>query len=73
VVDLPPPHEAESWRKSSASGNSNCVEVALTDEHVWVRDTKDRRGPVLHFTAREWAAFVQGVRQGEFDLAAPAG
>ena len=25
------------------------------------------QGPVLRFTAREWAAFVEGVKLGEFD------
>jgi hypothetical protein len=35
---------------------------------VAVRDAKDRTGPVLLFTAPEWAAFVGGVRNGEFDL-----
>lgn len=72
MVDLPPPPGAE-WRKSTASGDAGCVEVALTPGHVWVRDTKDRPGPVLCFSVREWTAFVQGVQQGEFDLAAPAG
>jgi len=56
------------WAKSTASGNASCVEVAMTDNAVLVRDTKDRQGPVLRFTAREWAAFLIGVRNGEFDL-----
>ena len=57
------------WRKSSYSGNQggNCVEVAeLPDGGAAVRDSKDPDGPVLHFTAAEWAAFVAGVRDGEF-------
>jgi Domain of unknown function (DUF397) len=33
-----------------------------------VRDSKDRSGPVLQFTRREWEAFLAGVRHGEFDL-----
>jgi hypothetical protein len=36
---------------------------------VAVRDSKDRGGPELGFTAGAWAAFLRGVRQGEFDLA----
>lgn len=58
------------WRKSSFSGgNENgCVEVAfLPDGGVWVRDTKDRSLPPHHYTAREWEAFLAGVRAGEFD------
>ncbi|GAA1250243.1 hypothetical protein GCM10009609_12030 [Pseudonocardia aurantiaca] len=61
------------WRKSSFSGNqgnsSGCVEVAvLTDGAVAVRDTKDRSLGAQVFPPREWAAFVAGVRAGEFDL-----
>jgi hypothetical protein len=59
-----------AWRKSTYSnGNGgNCVEVAsLPDGGRAVRDSKDRRGPVLRFTTSEWAAFTAGVRGGEFD------
>ncbi len=66
-------HEPDStglvWRKSSHSGGQggNCVEVAeLPDGGMAVRDSKDQQGPVLRFTAAEWAAFVAGVRDGEF-------
>jgi hypothetical protein len=59
-----------AWHKSSrSSGNGNCVEVAVVDDAVAVRDTKDRSGPVLVFTAAEWRAFVSGAKDGEFDLA----
>jgi hypothetical protein len=59
-----------AWRKSSRSnGNGGeCVEVAdLPDGSRAVRDSKDRSGPVLHFTPSEWQAFVEGVKLGEFD------
>ncbi|MCA1676455.1 MAG: DUF397 domain-containing protein [Actinobacteria bacterium] len=57
------------WSKSSHSGTSGtCVEVAdLDGAGRAVRDSKDRTGPVLRFTADEWAAFTAGVRSGEFD------
>jgi Domain of unknown function (DUF397) len=58
------------WRKSSFSnGNGgNCVEVAdLPGGGRAVRDSKDRQGTVLRFTASEWAAFTADVRDGEFD------
>jgi hypothetical protein len=59
-----------AWHKSSrSSGNGNCVEVAVVDEVVAVRDTKDRSGPMLVFAAAEWQAFVAGAKAGEFDLA----
>jgi hypothetical protein len=58
------------WRKSSYSGNGgNCVEVASNlPGIVAVRDSKDVAGLALAFISDEWAAFVQGVKRGEFDL-----
>ncbi len=64
MVDL----SSVAWQKSSRSGVNGCVEVAFVDGKVAVRDSKDRRGPVLEFTPVEWEAFVGGVRDGEFDL-----
>lgn len=66
MISLKPP-AGSIWRKASFSGNNGCVEVADTSDHVWVRDTKDREGPVLAFTRSEWTAFLAGVRAGEFD------
>ncbi|WP_157248764.1 DUF397 domain-containing protein [Nonomuraea typhae] len=61
-----------AWRKSRfCNGNSACVEFAhLADGNVALRDSKEQDGPVLVFTPEEWDAFTQGVRAGEFDLAA---
>ena len=56
-----------SWSKSSWSGVNGCVEVAFVQDRVAVRDSKDRGGPVLVFTAHEWQTFLRGVRDGEFD------
>jgi hypothetical protein len=59
------------WKKSTRSnGSGNCVEVATNlPGIVAVRDTKDNgNGPVLIFTPAEWAAFVGGTKDGEFDL-----
>jgi hypothetical protein len=60
-----------SWRKSSYSSNGggNCVEVASgLPGVVAIRDSKDREGSRLAVSGQAWSAFVQGVRQGEFDL-----
>ncbi len=58
------------WRKSTRSGpwTDNCVEVAFVDEAIAVRDSKNPTGPVLLFTAGEWDAFVDGAKDGEFDV-----
>lgn len=58
------------WRKSSRSnGNSgNCVEFAVVDGMIGLRDSKNPDGPVLIFTPQEWEAFTDGVQNGEFNL-----
>jgi len=35
---------------------------------ILVRDSKDRNGPVLAFDRAVFAAFIDGVTHGEFDL-----
>ena len=54
----------QRWRKSSYSGNGggNCVEVGQADG-VLVRDTTDRTGPVLTFSADVWQRFAATVKQ----------
>lgn len=52
------------WHKSTKSGNNggDCVEVADNlAAAVYVRDTKDREGPVLLFGHESWRAFVEQV------------
>ena len=63
MVDL----RSATWQKSSHSGTNGCVEVAFVEDRVAVRDSKHRDGPVLVFTTHEWAAFLRGARDGEFD------
>jgi hypothetical protein len=38
-----------NWKKSSFTGNENCVEMAHFGEGIAVRDSKDPNGPVLKF------------------------
>lgn len=57
-----------TWRKSTRSNDEGaCVEVAMLGTGgALVRDSKNPAGSVLEFSAREWAAFTAGVRDGEF-------
>lgn len=59
------------WRKSSLSGGvGECVEVRGSGGLVEVRDSKlGEASPVPRFTRAEFAAFVAGVKGGEFDYA----
>jgi hypothetical protein len=56
-----------AWRKSSRSGSNGCVEIAFLGGQIAVRSSRDRGGPVLLFSHREWEAFLAGARRGEFD------
>ncbi len=56
-----------AWTKSSFCGEASCVEVAVAQQAVGVRDSKIADSPVLSFTRDEWTAFVAGVKNGEFD------
>jgi hypothetical protein len=51
------------WRKSSYSngGESACVEVVSTDG-VLVRDTTNRDGGTLTFSAEAWGRFTTSLR-----------
>ena len=66
AADLP----EVTWRKSRRSGpqGGNCVEVADCPTARWrcgIPGTPP--GPALVFTAAEWAAFLGGARDGDFD------
>jgi Domain of unknown function (DUF397) len=66
------------WRKSSHSGSGSCVEVAPvpgagsaavgSGDVIAVRDSKDRSGPALTFTTRQWRSFAAGIKAGEAGL-----
>ncbi|MGX1916110.1 DUF397 domain-containing protein [Streptomyces phaeochromogenes] len=57
------------WRKSRHStADGNCVEVALlAGGDVAMRNSRDPSGPALVYTQAEIAAFIAGVKDGEFD------
>jgi hypothetical protein len=54
-----------NWRKSTYSDGTggNCVETASSDSAVLVRDTTNRDGGTLAFTATAWQAFTRGLRK----------
>ncbi len=60
-----------TWIKAAASGSSgNCVEFgteAGNQAVVYLRDSKNKQGPVLTFKRSEIAAFLDGAKKNEFD------
>jgi hypothetical protein len=59
-----------TWFKADTSNDEGCVEVAFHAGQVGVRDTKDRTKAPHVYTEHEWACFIAGVKNGEFDLPA---
>jgi Domain of unknown function (DUF397) len=49
------------WFKSSYSGTQgdSCVEIAVTEQAIHVRDSKDVAGPHLTVRGEQWARFVR--------------
>lgn len=65
-----------TWRSSAGAGASGAgaIEVAMArgdDGSAWVllRVTGDPDGRVLVYDQHEWECFLDGVRNGEFDVA----
>ncbi|GAB3859372.1 hypothetical protein GCM10029963_60530 [Micromonospora andamanensis] len=53
-----------TWRASTRSGSTDCVEAADNlPGVVAVRDSKDRQGAVLAFTPSTWRSFVDKVKR----------
>lgn len=57
------------WRTSQRSqGDNACVEVAITEDLVRVRDSKLTRSPILAVGNEQGRAFLDAVKLGLFDL-----
>ena len=55
------------WRRSPYSHSAHCVEVALTTDMVYMRDSASPDGPWLRFTRAEWSAFLRGLTEPSAD------
>ncbi|MFJ5225111.1 DUF397 domain-containing protein [Streptomyces sp. NPDC088400] len=55
-----------AWFKSSYSGTQgdNCIEVAVTERAVHVRDSKDVEHPLFAVGRDGWAQFVRYAAHG---------
>lgn len=57
-----------SWLKAQDSTPfGQCVEIAAASGGIAIRDSKNPDGPVLLYTRDEFATFLHGAQNGEFD------
>lgn len=57
---------APAFRKSSHSGEQNCVEVATNAPVVLMRNTRNRHGLTLAVSRAGWGTFLAGLKGGDF-------
>jgi len=58
------------WRRASRCESTACVEVALGEERVHVRNSDGSADHALSFTVVEWQTFIEAAKAGEFDAVA---
>ena len=65
-------HEKDVWFTPRRSVNGQtCVETRITDDAVYVRNSKDPGAGTVAFTHDEWRAFVGSVHDtDDYDLPA---
>ena len=52
-----------TWRVATyTGGDGNCVEVGDANRAIIVRDTKDRDGGTLTFSADAWRKFTTAIK-----------
>jgi Domain of unknown function (DUF397) len=56
-----------AWRVAHNCSGGSCVRVAPSQDTILIGDSKHPHGPVLSYTREEFAAFVRGIREGDFD------
>jgi len=60
--------ETTPWIKARRSqADTSCVEMRCHAGAIEVRDSKDPDGPVLRYVSAEFAAWLDGAKNGEFD------
>jgi hypothetical protein len=58
------------WRRSTRCSSNACVEVAMSEQAVFVRSSVHPEALNLSFSRECWREFVAALRAGEFDYSA---
>jgi hypothetical protein len=57
-----------TWRVSSRSNGTACIEVAKSETAILVRDTKNRDRAILSFPSTAWEDFINAVQTNSITL-----
>jgi len=64
--------EDSAFKKSSYTNPggiiNRCVAVAITPDGVAVRNSNDKSKNTVFYTRNEWKAFIDGVKNNEFEV-----
>jgi Domain of unknown function (DUF397) len=55
--------EGLAWRRSTRCDSGSCVEVAVTEDRVLLRDSREPDGPRLSVSRTEWLEFLAWARR----------
>ncbi|MFC5666392.1 DUF397 domain-containing protein [Kitasatospora misakiensis] len=61
---MPQPHKDADWFKSSYSSQQgdNCIEALRLTSGIAIRDSKDKSGPSLQFSADAWQSLLAEIK-----------
>jgi hypothetical protein len=62
------PSTQPRWKKSSKCETGACVEAADLGESIGVRNSTHPDGMITLFSKSQWADFVAGAKNGDFDF-----
>lgn len=54
------------WTRSSYCASNTCLEVAVVNDSILVRDSKDLDQPHLRVSIEAWSDFCRAIASGEF-------
>ncbi|WP_084701364.1 DUF397 domain-containing protein [Cryptosporangium arvum] len=54
-----------TWRKSSASGVGNCVEIRANSGTIDIRDSKNPGGNLLHVSPAVFQRWIDGLKSAD--------
>ncbi|MFG1920826.1 DUF397 domain-containing protein [Cryptosporangium sp. NPDC048952] len=60
------PQRQPAWRKSSYCLRETCVEAAVAESGILLRNSSNPGTAPLIFPQATWANFLHGLRSGEF-------